>query len=1342
LYRRDRYFRQYTVRNTFSGYFVTKKTSNRLRMGIVAGALIVVGMVYAALPFLAAGWMQNPFPGFFLDPNLVINDSGSPDWPARQPPASVMYPDRVTAVDDTPITSQLEFDAILAAQQTGDSLNLTLVQPPESSTIDPQSEAIRTVTVPLISFTINDLANYFGLFYLTGLVMFIIGAWTFIARPQAGAAQIFALGMAFATLAVGVLFDTWTTKQFIRLWVASLSFTSGFIVLLAFVFPHESRVVVKFPPAKWLVFLPGLAAGIWAQIALYDPADPWIYAISWRYLFLFNGLALVASYGIMAYRAVISPSPTVRQQARIIFFGGLVAFAPITFFFIMAALGIDTAWYPQVFFIPMLVVYPLSIGYTIIRYRLLDVDVVLRRGLTYTLMAVLFVGAFALVVVALTSTLGITLGLNNPILMAVFIVVIIIVFDPLRNRLQLGVDQVFFSQPMALDRLLQEYNRELTTAVKADQVADILLKYISTGIPDATPYLYLPDGQMGCYRSYVNHNNTTISMDSSIVGYLRQADGVLDLAEERTWPEPFVENRVTVEAMDTAVIVPINTGEELLGWVSLSEKEGHQHYRQSELSYVNSLANQSLIGLERATVIRHLKTRMVEQDWLSKFIQALNFTTDLEILLELIYVNYQRLFGIEDFFIVLREKDNHQLYKIFHVEGDERLTELEGRDQVVTDPDVQQAVRTSQLLMKKDEDGRTWIIAPLNAGASTIGALYTCLRDTAVAIPERQENLFMVFADQSATALERVETNRRLQEHAQQLEIINQLNLSLTSMQELDPLLELILDKAMELLDTEAGTFMIAIPDTGELEFRVVRGPASQDLLGQRLPLGTGLAGTAAQTGRPSLVNKAEEDKRWFANVDANTTFHTESILTVPLIRQNTVLGVLQVINKRNGGNFNEADQRLLSAFAGQAVVAMENARLLEQTDQALQQSVDELSMLQQLDRDLNATLDLNHILNITLDRMLAMCGGVSGVIVLLDEDNRPNQYVSRGYDRSFELEPEMFNAGLIGRVIASKEPHVTGNVQEEPDYVVINFRTQSQITLPFINKQELIGVIAIESDQLDAFSPELMATAVRITNHAAIAIANAILYQKVNEANLAKSEFVSMVSHELKTPMTSMRGYTDLMLSGMTGDLTEQQRKFLETIAANIRRMGRQISDLTDISRIETGRLHMVMEPTAVVQVVNETLQTVQPLCQEKNIRLNLELPEDLPLVLADKNRLVQVLTNLLSNACKYSPPDTETRLAFEKRLMPDETGRDSKPMVLCTIADQGYGISEEDQQKLFTKFFRSEDANIRQSQGTGLGLSITKGIIELQGGAIWVESELGQGTTFRFTIPVAHPV
>jgi signal transduction histidine kinase len=185
---------------------------------------------------------------------------------------------------------------------------------------------------------------------------------------------------------------------------------------------------------------------------------------------------------------------------------------------------------------------------------------------------------------------------------------------------------------------------------------------------------------------------------------------------------------------------------------------------------------------------------------------------------------------------------------------------------------------------------------------------------------------------------------------------------------------------------------------------------------------------------------------------------------------------------------------------------------------------------------------------------------------------------------------------------------------------------------------------------------------------------------------------------------------------------------------------MGALIQDLTDISRIETNHLNISLNPMPFAKVISDTLQTTQTLSQEKEIEVHVDLPVNLPLVMGDQQRLVQVMTNLLSNACKYSPPKTNIYLKVKtdvKKGQNGENGHLPQSVVVCSIKDSGYGISEADQAKLFTKFFRAGDPNIRQSTGTGLGLSITKGIVELHGGEIWFESELGEGTTFHFTIP-----
>lgn len=959
-----------------------------------------------------------------------------------------------------------------------------------------------------------------------------------------------------------------------------------------------------------------------------------------------------------------------------------------------------------------------------------------RRALTYASLGSLLI----LIAIGLDQILRSALLLGGPITVAIVMVLVVLIFEPLRRLVQKGIDRTFFREQVRFDLLLETFSHELMKAVNVEELITALFDSVKRGLPGVSPQLFLHDEARGGYGNYRNDSELLLESSSPFVQFARDHSGAIETGKQRAWLRSLDRHGEKVLALNADVIVPVKRSQQLLGLLALSGETGEQRFRPAELNFLADLAELSALGLERTSVISQLEARVAELDMLGQFSRYVNFTIVIDDLLELVYTNHQRLLGIQDFFVYWKDPASGQMYTLFHVEGDERIRAKEGRDRLVDDPRVLQVVESGQMVTERNESGCTWIINPLNAGADTLGALKFAFDKPGSELSERQEQLLGIFANRTAVALDRLHTRQQLETRAQQLEIINQVTLSLASTLELEPLLNLILDKAIELLDTEAGTFMLMREDTGELEFRVVRGPTSQDLLGTRLPIGTGLAGTVAQTGQPILVNRARDDKRWFDRLDASTDFQSQTILSVPLLRQSTVLGVLQVINRRNGGPFGEDDQMLLTAFASQAVVALENARLLEQTDRALQERVNELFMLQQLDRDLNTTLDLDRVLNLTLNWILRICHGTAGAIALSNEEHQ--LHLEATSDQAGNLDAVSssdiwLRAHPTSSVFETGEPHVSGNVHDESDYVAIAETVHSQMTLPVIHKQNLIGVIAIGSDRFDAFDEAALDTGVRVTNHAAVAIANAILYEQVNEANLAKSEFVSMVSHELKTPMTSMRGYTDLMLSGMTGELNDQQQAFLSTIAANIRRMSKQIQDLTDISRIETGRLRMETAPTSFSNIISETLQSVQGPYDSKNIELQLDLPPDLPQVLADQERLVQVLTNLLSNACKYSPPSTTVTITLRTELIALEENSAPIPMVVCSIKDNGYGISEQDQNKLFTKFFRAEDPNIRKATGTGLGLSISKGIIDFHGGKIWVESTLGKGTTFHFAIP-----
>ena len=269
--------------------------------------------------------------------------------------------------------------------------------------------------------------------------------------------------------------------------------------------------------------------------------------------------------------------------------------------------------------------------------------------------------------------------------------------------------------------------------------------------------------------------------------------------------------------------------------------------------------------------------------------------------------------------------------------------------------------------------------------------------------------------------------------------------------------------------------------------------------------------------------------------------------------------------------------------------------------------------------------------------------------------------------------------------------------------------------------------MIALNRKDGSQFEQEDMEFVSRLADHAVISIENARLYEAVKKANQAKTEFVSVMTHELRLPMTSIKGYAEMLT--MSGELNEKQLRFIDIIQSSIQRMSVQISDLSDIARIESGRLQIDIEDNldlkSLVQGVISPLQTE---IDTREHKLVVDIPDDLPRVNADPRRLQQVWTNLISNAYKYTPNGGTITVQ----------AKSDKEIITCSVKDTGVGMTEGEVEKLFNKFWRSEDAYVRDQPGTGLGLAIAKNLVEMQGGEISVESKKGNGTTFSFTIPI----
>ncbi|HSH05086.1 MAG TPA: GAF domain-containing protein [Anaerolineae bacterium] len=1301
----------------------------QLRIGIVGGLLLVSSLCYLVLPFLVFDWSERPFPDFYIDPNLVVNSNGDVSWSSEAPETGIAYPDHIEAIDGSEIDSLAQYEALIDRYEVDDVVTVTLIQP--------DSDVTRDVQVVLRSVAQRDRLALFWFSYILGFLSMGIGLWTFRMRPGRESAQLLALFAVALAWFIGGTFETFTTQRFLRWYMFNRTMVGTLNLALALVFPKKLDIVKQNPWLRWAIFVPAIVIAAGEQFFLIQPDNPWGYSLWWQLSFGLTGIMHAGAFAIFGYRSWRTTSSLIQQQTRIILAAGLIGFLPIGLWYL-------TSWSFTYWLLAPMIIYPFTIGYVIIRYRLLDVDMVLRHSITYALLTATSLIIFVIVVAGISTVVGLGSATTNPILLAAFIVFITVAFDPLRGQLQEAVDRYFFRRPVEFNSLLRTYSRELSEAETIDEIQKTMNRYVRQGIPHSEATVYLLDVQNQHFLAYGQDKKEALPTDTPFVSYLSQELGALLLLTPEGEVQPGLERyKDEIKALGSALIVPMTGDDQLLGWISVAPRTDGRDFSTGETSYLIDVAEQSRLSLERANVIKRLESRLNEVDMLSQFSQALNFTVHIDDLLELVHFNVQRLLDIEDFFIHLRDPFSNRIYPAFHLEGDERIEAQEGLLVAVTDSRVMDVIKTGQSMVSTDEEGRPWVAVPLNAGTQTLGVMHTYRRDKQQSFQDRQVQLFQVYGDRVATALERWLSSQQLKSRARQLETLNQVTRSINTILDPSTLLDLILDKAIEMLEVEAGSFLLMHDDTNELEFKVVRGPVSDELIGRRLPTGAGLAGSVAQSGKAVIVNDVMQDERWFSRLNTGATdFVTHSVLAVPLVRQHQVVGVLQVVNKRDLAPFSQQDQLLLAAFAGQAVVAMENARLLEQTDTELQKRVSELSLLQQLDRELSMTLNLTEVLDLTLNWTLRVCNADAGMILLLEEYDGSLIRAMRGYDGSFDrrqFNESALETTILGEVVESREIFVCKDVMQVENYLPVSPYTRSQLIVPMVNNQEILGLVVVDSNKANAFNDELVTTLMRAITHAAVAITNALLYEQVKAANLAKSEFVSMVSHELKTPMTSIRGYIDLILSGMAGEVSPQQKKFLETSLANVRHMNRLVLDLTDLSRIETGQLSVKVQETSVPNIVSETLQTTQRICEDKNIRVELDMPTELPLIMADPQRLMQVLTNLLSNACKYSPTDTWVNVTFRADEIEIEGQDGLVPVVICTVQDHGYGISEEDQARLFTKFFRSDNPDIRQAKGTGLGLSITKGIVEVQGGKIWFDSELGKGTAFHFAIPQA---
>ena len=936
----------------------------------------------------------------------------------------------------------------------------------------------------------------------------------------------------------------------------------------------------------------------------------------------------------------------------------------------------------------------------------------------------------------------------------------------LRNRLQHLVDGSIFRQQPVHREQLKIFSRELARAADLPAILRVLRQAITTGLAPGQLHIFIYDPSTDAYQAVSDpaltparpSSDLRFSPQSALVKVLDSQSGSIQLKGSRTIPTSLKEDQVRIALLGCQVFTPMPGRQQLAGWVAIQPSHADEPFRPGDIEFLEAICGQAALAIEHSQVVSDLEHRVHAMNVLTRVSQGINITLAFDDILELIYTQTNSVLPARDFHICLYDSHNDLLYSVFHLENDERITERENipippaqglewdvltsRQGLATDDYDGECRRRSRLPLSKGL--LSWLGVPLNSGAETMGVLSLASRDSTIYFTAEQINLLQAVADQAAGAIVKARLLQEAERRTRQLTSLNEVTRSLTSTLELDPLLNQILTNAVDILNCEAGSLLLLETTTGELIFEVAVGPVGADLTGKRLPAGAGIAGKAVESRQPIIQNDVHRSDGWFSGIQTETGFVTRDILVVPMLVKDQCLGVIEVINRKDGFPFTQDDQELLMAFASQAGVALENARLYTQTDQSLAARVEELSVMQRIDRELNASLDVSRTMHITLDWAIRQSRTEAGLAGILDGEFI-HVMVSQGYKSELEIYPDQnipAEMPAVLRAVETGQPQVVR--MDAPGGQPLSRATlladgQAQVVVPIRREAEVIGLLILESLTPQEYPDEMLAFLSRLSDHAAIAISNAQLYAVVQAANLAKSEFVSFVSHELKTPMTSIRGFTDLLASGVVGEVNPAQSNFLQTIRSNVDRMATLVSDLADVSRIEANRLRLDFQAVELADLLDEVVRSSHTQIEAKLQTLQLNIPADLPNLWGDRFRVIQILTNLVNNAHKYTPQGGKIQVTAE--LADNIWDADGAAKVLhISVQDNGIGISLENQSKIFQKFFRADDQQVRDIPGTGLGLNITRTLVEMQGGKIWFDSQLRTGTTFHFTIPTVE--
>jgi two-component system, NtrC family, sensor kinase len=658
---------------------------------------------------------------------------------------------------------------------------------------------------------------------------------------------------------------------------------------------------------------------------------------------------------------------------------------------------------------------------------------------------------------------------------------------------------------------------------------------------------------------------------------------------------------------------------------------------------------------------------------------------------------------------------------------------------------------------------RSALCTPMFRGGRAIGVIVVCRRDPGP-FSDEQIRLLRTFADQAVIAIENVRLFKELEARNRELtealdrqtatsEILRVISDSRTDVQ---PVFDTIIRNAVRLCGAlHGGVYRF----DGQLVHSVAHDGYTLEHLQQwratwPKPLtGPSVACQAIRTRSAVRIGNFETAPE-LAMITADTIANmrargSRSVMAVPMFRQNEVIGAISLAH-REVDAFSDTHVELLQTFADQAVIAIENARLikeLEERTQELTRSVEQLTALGEVGRAVSSTLDLETVLTTIVSHAVQLSGLDGGVVFEYEEGAQ--EFVQRVATETGGALAEARRTtrirkgeGVLGRTAITLEPVQVADIAMPGAYEgrlrqnLLESGIRAILAVPMVCEGRLIGCLGVTRNRPGEFPAATIDLLRTFATQSALAIQNARLFREIEDksqqleaASRHKSEFLANMSHELRTPLNAIIGFSEVLAERMFGELNEKQEEYLKDIYASGQHLLSLINDILDLSKIEAGRMELELAEFDLPSAIANALILVRERASRRGITLGRTIDERLGMLHGDERKVKQVLLNLLSNALKFTPEGGRI----------DVSARMQDGVAEIAVTDTGVGIAPEDQEAIFEEFRQVGTAD-KKVEGTGLGLALSRKFIELHGGRIWVESTVGQGSTFIFTLPATR--